>query len=159
MPKVSLFTFFFVYAAQLCKQPVKNNSMPNVIFFDCEVLGIAFLKVNPSKFRFIETLCHAAILNFCANLTRGKTLSGSVNKLFISVQPTVFLDHVLPLVELAQKFKKAVSMKRNFEGFTFKWDKLHIFLWIEELLYYREHSIKSCLMSLKCRVFLTGVPI
>jgi hypothetical protein len=45
---------------------------------------------------------------FCANLTRGKTLPGFVNKLFTPVQLIVFLDHVLPLVELAQKFKIAV---------------------------------------------------
>jgi hypothetical protein len=32
-------------------------------------------------------------------------LLGSVNKLFISVQLIFFLDHVLLLAELAQKFK------------------------------------------------------
>ena len=41
---------------------------------------------------------------------------------FISVQLIVFLDHVLLLAELAQKFKIAVRqsdpMKRNFRGFT-----------------------------------------
>ena len=36
---------------------------------------------------------------------KGKTLLGFVNKLFISVKLTFFLDHVLLLSELAQKFK------------------------------------------------------
>ena len=47
-------------------------------------------------------------LHSTANLNFGKTLLGFVNKLFISVQLIVFLDHVLLLVELAQKFKIAV---------------------------------------------------
>ena len=54
-------------------------------------------------------------------------MPGFVNKFFISVQLIVFLDHVLPLVELAQKFKiavgRSVSMKRNFKGFTFNHSK------------------------------------
>ena len=52
---------------------------------------------------------------------------GFVNKLFISVQLIFFLDHVLLLAELAQKFKffkivvwKSDSMKRNFGRFIFK---------------------------------------
>ena len=51
---------------------------------------------------------------------------GFINKLFISVQLIVFLDHVLLLAELAQNsnyFKIAVwrsdSMTRKFGGFTF----------------------------------------
>ena len=47
-------------------------------------------------------------LHCTANLNFGKTLLGFVNKLFISVQLIFFLDHVLLLVELAQKFKIAV---------------------------------------------------
>jgi hypothetical protein len=38
-------------------------------------------------------------------MSKGKTLLGFVNKLFISVQLIFFLDHVLLLAELAQKFK------------------------------------------------------
>jgi hypothetical protein len=44
-------------------------------------------------------------LQCTANLNFGKTLLGFVNKLFISVQLIFFLDHVLLLAELAQKFK------------------------------------------------------
>ena len=66
-----------------------------------------------SKGKSLEVLFHTntssySYFEFCANFSRGKTLPGFVNKLFISVQLIVFLDHVLPLVELAQKFKIAV---------------------------------------------------
>ena len=48
---------------------------------------------------------------------------GFDNKLFISVQLIVFLDRVLLLAELAQKFKSlqnsCVFMTQNFRGFTF----------------------------------------
>ena len=40
---------------------------------------------------------------------KGKTLLVFVNKLFISVQLIVFLDHVLLLAELAQKLKLHTS--------------------------------------------------
>ena len=63
------------------------------------------IKVNPSKFRFIETHSY---FEFCAILKGVKTLPGFVNNIFISIHLIVFLDHVLPLVELAQKFKIAV---------------------------------------------------
>jgi hypothetical protein len=42
---------------------------------------------------------------FWLDVLKNKTLLGFVNKLFISVQLTFFLDHVLLLAELAQKFK------------------------------------------------------
>ena len=65
-----------------------------------------------------------ANLKFGLMCIKSKTLLVFVNKLFISVQLIVFLDHVLLLAELALKFKIAVwrsdSMKRNFRGFTFK---------------------------------------
>jgi hypothetical protein len=57
----------------------------------------------------------------------GKTLLVFGNKLFISVLLIFFLDPVLLLAELAQKFKffkidelQGNSMKRNFGGFIFK---------------------------------------
>jgi hypothetical protein len=49
-----------------------------------------------------------ANLNFGLMCKRDKTLLGFVDKLFISVQQIFlifFLDHVLLLAELAQKFK------------------------------------------------------
>ena len=92
------------------------------------VLNIFHLKVNPSRFHR-NTLSYS-YFEFCANLTRGKSLPGFVNKLFISVKLIVFLDHNLPLVELAQEFKIAawwsVSMKQNFKGFTFKMKMLRV---------------------------------
>jgi len=42
---------------------------------------------------------------FWLDVYKGKSLLGFVNKLFISVQLIFFLDHVLLLAELAQKFK------------------------------------------------------
>jgi hypothetical protein len=63
---------------------------------------------------------------FWLDVKKGKTLLGFVNKLFISVQLIFFLDHVLLLAELAQKFKffkiavlQSDSNKRNFGRFIF----------------------------------------
>ena len=59
---------------------------------------------------------------------------GFVNKLFISVQLIFFLDHVLLLAELAQKFKffkiavwRSDSMKRNFGNQT----KSVVIIWVD----------------------------
>jgi hypothetical protein len=66
------------------------------------------VKINHPKFRFIKSLRHTAILIFRANLdwcVKRQNIAGLSQQTFFSVQLIFFLDHVLLLAELAQKFK------------------------------------------------------
>jgi hypothetical protein len=62
-------------------------------------------KGSSDYLRFKKSTSLYSKFEFWLDVKKGKTLQGFVNKLFISVQLIFFLDHVLLLAELAQKFK------------------------------------------------------
>jgi len=80
------------------------------------------LKVAQINYVSRNQLHCTANFNFGLMCKKAKHSWALSTNFFISVQLIVFLDHVLLLADLVQKFKIAVRqsdpMKRNFRGFT-----------------------------------------
>ena len=76
--------------------------------------------------------CMYSKFEFWLDVSKGKTLLGFVNKLFISVQLIVFLDHVLLLAALAQKFK--LLQNRCMAKWFYETELWGIYLYVYDVL-------------------------